>query len=173
MFSSRGKRRISWRGAENRAQLKSFKATPVSLELMTMILMYRWLLVLADLSTMLRLRSLVSPSSKSWSSNKWIEVGLHFRLNSFKQFQIILGTTKKNSTWKVFAGIMILEDFPAVRGTWTNFISSGSIVFDLWHMWHTWHMLHVGHIWHVTRPYVLFSVFKDQYMHTFDRLFQW
>ena len=86
---------------------------------------------------------------------------------------MILGTAKKNSTWKVFAGIMILEDFPAVRGTWTNFISSGSIVFDLWHIWHTWHMWHVGHIWHVTRQYVLFSVFRDKYMHTFDRLFQW
>ena len=33
MFSSRGRRRISWRGAENRAQLKSFKATPVSLSI--------------------------------------------------------------------------------------------------------------------------------------------
>ena len=82
MFSSSGRSRISWRGAENRAQLKSFKATPVSLVIRIIMIMiqqstcpwcpwwsglsWSWFNIsLTNLSTIFRLRSRVSPSSKS------------------------------------------------------------------------------------------------------------
>ena len=91
---------------------------------------------------MLRLRSLVSPSSKSCSVNKWVKVRLQklFQISFWVSVQNLLDNVRKG-TWKVFAGIMILEDFPAVSGTWT--------------------ILHF-HI--LSLSFVFVSIYKDKYI---------
>ena len=112
MFSSRGRRRISWRGAENRAQLKSFKATPVSLVIRIIMIMIQHFFsqpvnyIQAEVSCITVLQILVLIVEIS----KLSRYSIGYLIGNFWVVAEIW-------TWKVLAGMMILADLPAVRGT--------------------------------------------------------